>query len=309
MTVRAPIYWDGTNLREMSSAEIVEWQDRAIYEYSLAPSVVLSLVASGGSLGTINDTRTAAGAYRASATSYPSEATTPEPTTVTVGYSKIAETRTSPGSQVVDSGIGYPVYQLGGNIRAMPLADIMDTFILPALTEMISAATTSSRTGGTYTISTSTSLADHILVSATPVFTDTRANTGAYTAAGIPEALDQPVSITNYYLHIRNGVLVTPSRDLMFVDGSSNIRQFTDASGAALLGDWLKHTIASDAGNRIIYSYSTGNVRGTNISNTKLNGAGNRQTRFVNANDYRAQEFPNGSAVVVNTYNLRIRQA
>ena len=27
---------------------------------------------------------------------------------------------------------------------------------------------------------------------------------------------------------------------------------------------------------------------------TRLNGSGNYQTRFVNADDYRAQEFPNG---------------
>ena len=34
--------------------------------------------------------------------------------------------------------------------------------------------------------------------------------------------------------------------------------------------------------------------------NTILNGGGNYQTRFVNANDYRAQEFPNGTAQVIN---------
>ena len=39
--------------------------------------------------------------------------------------------------------------------------------------------------------------------------------------------------------------------------------------------------------------------------NTILNGGGNYQQRFVNANDYRAQEFPNGTAVTANTYNLK----
>ena len=40
---------------------------------------------------------------------------------------------------------------------------------------------------------------------------------------------------------------------------------------------------------------------------TKLNGAGNYQQEYVNAtDDYRSQEFPNGSAVTISTYNLRI---
>ena len=39
---------------------------------------------------------------------------------------------------------------------------------------------------------------------------------------------------------------------------------------------------------------------------TRLDGAGNYQTRFVDANDYRTQEFPNGTAQTISTYFLRI---
>jgi hypothetical protein len=308
MTVRAPLYQIAGDLYEMTPAEVVEWQDRAIYEYSIAPSSVLNVVSSGGNVGTITDTRTAAGAYRTSVSSYPSEGTTPEPTTVSVGYARLSENRTSPGSQVADTGVSYPVYWDGADIRAMSFTDLFDTFISPAIDNMVTASTASTRTGGTYTISSSTSLANHTLVSGTPIFSDTRANTGAYSAGGIPEALDQPLTYTNYYLHRRNGLLVTPSRALMYVDGSADVRMFSDSGAAALLGNWLKHNASVVTGNRIAYNYTVGTVRGTNISNTKLNGAGNRQIRFVNANDYRAQEFPNGSAVTVNTYNLRIRR-
>jgi hypothetical protein len=52
-----------------------------------------------------------------------------------------------------------------------------------------------------------------------------------------------------------------------------------------------------------------GNARGSGMTNTILNGTGNYQTRFVNANDYRAQEFPNGTAVTVATHYLRIYKA
>ena len=41
--------------------------------------------------------------------------------------------------------------------------------------------------------------------------------------------------------------------------------------------------------------------------NTKLNGSGDYQTRQV-GDDYRAQEFPNGSPTTIATYNLRINK-
>ena len=44
------------------------------------------------------------------------------------------------------------------------------------------------------------------------------------------------------------------------------------------------------------------------MGDTRLNGSGNRQTRQV-GDDYRAQEFPNGSPTTVNTYYLRINKS
>ena len=42
---------------------------------------------------------------------------------------------------------------------------------------------------------------------------------------------------------------------------------------------------------------------------TTVYGSGNYQTRFVNADDYRAQEFPNGTSTTINTYYLRINKS
>ena len=53
---------------------------------------------------------------------------------------------------------------------------------------------------------------------------------------------------------------------------------------------------------------SGGNTRGTAMVDTRLNGSGNYQTRQV-GDDYRSQEFPNGSAATITTYNLRITKA
>jgi hypothetical protein len=45
------------------------------------------------------------------------------------------------------------------------------------------------------------------------------------------------------------------------------------------------------------------------MADTKLDGSGNYQTRFVGADDYRAQEFPNGTAQTINTYYLKINKS
>ena len=47
------------------------------------------MLVQGGSLGTITDTRLQAGAQSTSATAFPSEATTAEPSVVSVDYAKI----------------------------------------------------------------------------------------------------------------------------------------------------------------------------------------------------------------------------
>ena len=49
--------------------------------------------------------------------------------------------------------------------------------------------------------------------------------------------------------------------------------------------------------------------RGSGMVDTRLNGSGNYQTRFVNANDYRAQGLPNGTLTTINTYFLKINKS
>jgi len=318
MTVRAPLYYTGSGVQALTTAEVTEWVDRAIYEYSQNPSVVLSVVGSSGNTGTINDTRLQAGTYLTDVTAFPLESSTPEPTTVSISYEKMLRSYTASGSigQTVDNGISYPVfYDSATNaLKAMPLADILDTFCYPAIDKLISASE-SSTTAGTYTISTSSSLANYTEVSGTttPIYSDTRADTTAYSAAGIPETLDQPTTITNYYLHRRDGVTSTPSRALMFITAQGNLQEFSIATAATLLGDWVRYTAAHDvSGYKISYTSGTsgsGNIRGSSMTDTKLNGSGDYQTLFVDANDYRAQEFPNGIATTISTYNLYINKS
>jgi len=314
MAVRNPLYFSGGNLIAMSTGEITEYRQKAQFVYSENPTAVLTQVSSSGALiGAMSDTRTQAGAGSQNASAFVAEGTTAEPATVTVSYDKINLAYTASGSigHIVDTGTSYPVYfdEDTGAVRAMNLTDLLDTFIHPTITTMISG-TESAATGGTYTITASATAASNFTnVSTTAIFTDTRADTSAYSAAGIPETLDQPATVTNYFLHRRDGSDNTPSRIPLYINSSNNLQEFSAGDINDLVGNWLRFTAAHSAGGfKVSYNVGTsgnGNTRGSTMTDTKLDGAGNYQTLQVNINDYRSQEFPNGSAQNINAYNLR----
>lgn len=309
MAVRRPLYYDAGNLREMSDSMLTSIRQRCVYLYGGSPAVDLSQVASSGSLASINDTRKQAGAYSTRIDRFPTEAETAEPGTVTVTYDKINSATDSVSAITDTNNKLYPVYNNSGNIQAMSATDIFDTFITQAIDLLIDG----NDRDGTYRIHTATSLTNHTLISSTPVFQDTRANTGAYSAGGIPEALDQPTTITNYYLMRTNqGTSYgTPSiTEPLFIRTDNDLQTYTSASFDTILQNEIRYHTANTTGSRITYSINgTGQNRGSAMVNTILNGNGNYQTRFVNANDYRAQEFPNGTAVTANTYRLRITRS
>ena len=308
MAVRTPLINDSGNIKEMTSTQVDEIVDQVVYQYSLNPGVTLSVVGSGGNLSAISDTRLQAGAASTSASSFPSEATTAEPSTVTVNYQRLNSANASL-TPTADTGKTWPAYyNSSGAIQAMSLTDVKDTFLHPAI-DLLTAGSTTTQQAGTYTIATSTTLSGATNVSTTPIFSDTRADTTLYTAGGIGETLDQPTTITNYYLHRIDGSNTSYTAPF-FINASNHLQEFDTTTFNSLLQEWIRYTAASSTdGYAISYSIGTsgsGNTRGSGIVDTKLNGSGNYQTRFVNADDYRAQEFPNGTPTTINTYNLRI---
>ena len=314
MAVVKPLYVVSGNLQEMDTTKVNELIARAVYQYSTDPSVVLSVVSSGGNLGTINDTRKKAGAVSTSNSSFPAESSTEEPGTVTVAFDKI-QNNTTTSTPTADTGKTFPIYyNSSGQIQAMSVADWKDTIIHPAI-NLLASGTVSATAAGTYHISTSASVSGSTEVSdgsgGTPVFIDTRADTSAYSAGSIPETQDQPTTIQNYYLQRINGTDASYTEPY-FLDGSNNIQEFTTANFDALLLSWIKATAAgSTDGFAISYSVGTsgsGQTRGSGMADTILDGSGNYQTRQEN-DDYRAQEFPNGSVTTANTYNLRINKS
>ena len=310
MSVRAPLYNNSGNIQEMTTAMVDEVVDQIVYQYSLSPSVALSVVSSSGSLGTISDTRLQAGASTTDATNYDTEGETPDVSTVTVNYSKI-DSSTASITPTTDTGTTWPLYyNSSGQIQAMNLTDIKDTFLHPAI-DLLSAATTTSQQAGTHFISSATSVTGSTRVSATPVFSDTRADAAAYTAGGIGETQDQPTTITNYYLYTVDGSDTSYTAPF-FINASNNLQVFAEATFESLIQEWIRYTAASSTdGYAISYNLGTsgsGNERGSGMADTKLNSSTYAQ-RFVDANDYRTQEFPSGSAVTQNTYYLRINKS
>ena len=306
MAVRQPLYYNSSNqIQAMTTAMVDEVVDQIVYQYSLNPSVTLSVVGSSGSLDAMSDTRLQAGAASTSATAFPSEATTAEPSVVTVSYDKITETRATV-TPTADTGKIWPVYYNSSNqIQAMNLADVKDTFLHPAI-DLLSSGSTGTQQGGTYHITTSSAGA----VSATAVFANTQADTSAYTAGGIGETLDQPTTLTSYYLHQLAGSDTSYTLPL-FVTGSDMLQSFPEATFESLIQEWIRYTaVSSTDGYSISYNINgSGNNRGSGMADTRLNGSGNYQTRFVNTDDYRAQEFPNGTATTINTYYLKINKS
>ncbi len=315
MAIRFPLYFSNGNLNAMSGGEIEEYRQKAIFLYSQSPTAVLTVVSSSGALvDAMSDTRTKAGAASQSASAFVYASGTAEPATVTVSYDKVNLAYTGSGSidETADTGTTFPVYydESTGAIRSMNLTDFLDTFIYPSVINM-TAATESSATAGTYTVTTSSTAAtNYTNVSTTAIFTDTRADTSVYSAAGIPETLDQPTTITNYFLHRRDGTDNTPSRIPLFVNSGNNLQEFAASDINTLVGDWLRFTAAHDTGGyKISYNVGTsgnGAVRGSTMTDTKLDGAGLYAQLQVNIDDYRSQEFPNGTAQNISLYNLRI---
>ena len=309
MATRNPLIYNGSDLIEMTSAQVDAVVDNIVYQYSLSPSVTLSVVGSSGSLGAISDTRLQAGAISNSSSSFPGSGTTQNPQTVTTNYDKVSQTVASV-TPTADTGTTWPVYYTsGGEVHAMPLADIKDTFLHPAI-DLLTASTTTTQQGGTYFISSSASVsgATEVSGSNTPIFVDTRANTGAYAAGSIGDhSLDNPTTITSYYLQRVNGA-TSSYESLMNIDGSNHLQQ----SGSAfdtLCQEWIRATAsASTDGYTIRYNFNgSGTTRGSGMANTILDGS-NYQTRQV-GDDYRAQEFPAGSVTTAATHTLKIVKA
>ena len=242
MAVRTPVKLDGSgNFVAMTAGEITQIKDEMIRQYGLNPSVTVSYVASGGNLGTINDSRYQAGGGLSSASAFPSEAATAEPSQINVGYSRLTETIGVVSAPPDTLNRAFMVYlDASNNLRAMTLTDMYDTFVNDVINTLTTANQTTQQ-AGTYTIHTSTVLGGCTLINATPIFSDTRADLTLYAAAEISEVLDQPITITNYYLFRIDEAVAGPIPQGVLVRSDDNLQQMTTAEMSTMLSSLVRH--------------------------------------------------------------------
>ena len=321
MTIRYPLYIDNGNLRAMTDANLVQWRKKAIYQYSLDPSALLTVVSnSGANMAAITDTRLQSGASVVSVSADPSASTSAPSATTDVSFDKINFAYDTSSGQTEDSdNRAFPIYRnSGGDIRAMSLDDMKDTFLHPAIDLMVvaDASADDSNVAGTYRIHTASSLTDFTEVSGagTAIFTDTTSTgfaAGSIGTAGTTQT-GSSSTVQNFFLMRRNGTDVdTSSIKLAQINSDGNIQEYSDG-GTELLGNWLKFTAGqSGDGYKITYAIGasvSGTQRGSSILNKQL-GSTVTSTTLVNTNDYRAQQFPSGSATTTNTYLFKINKA
>ena len=312
MAVRRPLFYDGSDFKEMTAAMVTAIQDRCVYLYGGSPSVTIEISVGSGSLGAMIDTRMQAGAPTQDFTNYDTSGETPNISRATdVTFDKMNQVNASVGTPTDTNNRLYPVYYNSGTIQAMTATDVFDTFI----TQAIGTLTDGSDRGGTFRISTSTSESGHTLISSNPVFTDTRANTSLYSAGGIPELQDQPFDVNNYYLH-RTNQGASPSVTLPFqITSGNDLQRYSITALDAMLLAEIRHHTVNTSGSTISYNINgSGNNRGTGMVDTRLDGSGNYQQRQdgptgSSGTSYRTQEFPNGSPQTISTYFLKINRS
>ena len=311
MAVRTPLKLDGSNnLIEMSSTDIANIKLEMIRQYALSPSVALTYSAGAGNLPAMSDTRYQAGAALLSNTSFFPETSTAEPDQLTITYQSVVETFTTLSAPADTNNVAFPVYLNASNhIQAMTLTDMYDTFVNDVITTLTTNSFSTSQ-AGTYLVHTANTVAGATLVSASPIFTDTRPDLTLYTTP--PETQDQPVTVTNYYLFVIDaapvGTIPTP---IYARSADGNLQQYTTAAFQTILQDLVRYYAANVVGAKIEYNISTSSTggRGSGMVNTDYTSVTGAYTTSQVLDNYYAQEFPNGTLSTINTYYLNCTRA
>jgi len=316
MTVRRPLYYDDSAgasspiLQEMTNIQLNSIKDAFKQMYLSSPSVALSVVSSGGNLGIIYDTRLRAGDVSVGTSVFLGETITQEPQLVQVGISRLTQTISTDAEPTNSGNIDYPIYYYSDGsglsvIKSMTLQDMYDTFVKDVIDNDLSVS------GAVYTISTSTTVSAYTEVSGTntPIYTNTEASPSDYSSTDIPET-DVTTTIQNYYLHKKNNTspayVAVPAR----ITRQGNIITPTTSTWNTLFQSIIRYMSANVTGYKLRYSINgSGQICGTQMVDTRLDGgAGTYATYQAGVDDYRAQEFPDGSSTVISYYGLYSNQ-
>ena len=331
--IRAFIEDGSTGIRDTTLAEHNAMLGRIAYLYQQAPSVVLSVVASNGNISpNMTDTRYRSGTAKRNTsgnypqvTTYPPESSTGEPQLV-VGttYDKISQTINAQSTFLnsdYQSLNTKPIFmEADGSLREMSYSECLTYFIDPIVNAMMSTTISGVQAAGSYYISTTSSISGSTNLGT--VFADTVANLSGYLASniGVAGTVQDVFSTTTYYLQrVDSNISVQGSgyRTPLMIDTSSNrkntpagLRHMTYAEFDALFAPLIKHALYAGAGYTLRYNVNgNGTRQGTLIANRQMIGVTGQYTKYAaTANDYRAQEFPNGTIVNQNEFKLNLER-
>jgi hypothetical protein len=320
MAVRTPLKMIANGeLQELSTAEIDSIIDACIFHYAGNPTVGIGVANTGGTMGSIDDTRFISGTSSVTtgnqntvddgAAEYADENTTAEPTKMTVTYSRMTQGINTGVAEPTDTNnIRFPLCYDNGNLVAMSITDLYDTFVDPAIVKLVDG----SNRPGTFRIHTATTLTGHTLVSTTPVFVDTKADLAGITSGEIGTTgttQEDAEVVTNYYMFVVDQGTLATYPSLVYARTDAMIQELASTDLNAALEALIQHRAANGAsGSRIRYNLGGAGVnKGSGMVDTAITAtAGAYNTRFVSADDYRAQEFPTGVATVQTTTFLKI---
>ena len=311
MAARSPLYYSGGEI--LTATNLGTFVEQVVRAYGLNPGVTLTVVSSGGDAKfEMTDTRYQAGEAVGNEGSYLIAGQTPDTTTIETTVSTITETAAGSTQPAAGSNPrSFPVYyNSAGEIQAMTETDFIDTFIKPALDEIVAETS-----AGEYFVSTLETITGATRVSATPIFVDTRADADLYNNVGTSgEVLDQPETVNSYYLFQRDAPSsvygTTGWVDLMYIDSGGDLRIYDETTISDLFSDYVNYAASNTVGARLSYSINgAGTTKGTGMVDTVLDGAsadGYTEGDIDTGNLYYSQEFPTGEPTTLTTYYLKL---
>ena len=95
---------------------------------------------------------------------------------------------------------------------------------------------------------------------------------------------------------------------LLQINSDNDIQEYTNSALETIFLSGVRYCAVNLANYKIRYTISSGTLNGSAMTDTRLDGFGDYTTYQVNANDYRAQEFPDGTPQTINTYGLYINK-
>ena len=327
MAIRRPIYLFADATLTPITSDFYEYNDSfmadivsfASYVHAQDPGSKLEVNTSNGTQmpnQAFTDTYYIAGAVSTRVERFSTAAETPNVSMSTDTYNRIRIVDNQGTLPTTDANnLEYPLYLTADTprqLRAMTRQDFIDTFVTPALDNWLGAV--ANEQGGTYFLTTSANPANATIVGSVPAAVNSVANLSAYSSGGIGEAVKQTTDINYWLAKVDYSEIdfdpVEDSLPMYFDAGTETIRMHTLASWTALLGPFLRYYLGGGSPTHTI-SYNInggGTTQGSIFTDSRRTPTGTGYTtRFVNANDYRTQEFPTGTESTIAGTEKRLK--